>query len=129
MDKKRGLVRIIEASISVVLIAGVLIFLFVNNASNNGVDLSEYARGVLEEIANNASLRTAVINYDNDTISNFVLTRLPSGYNFESRICGVNDICGKSNFTESEIFVGERVISATIDNFNPKKVKIFIWAK
>jgi hypothetical protein len=137
MNQKRGVFRIVEASISIILVAGVLFFLFAKTIPTISPNLDEDARNVLEEIANNATLRSVIVNTDIEdeaelsssvsTLSLFVGSRVPTSYSYEIRICGVDAVCGKSEFTDSEVFAGERVIGSTLDSFSPKKVKLFIW--
>ena len=132
---KIGLIRIVEASIAIVIIMGVLFTFFVQSRIPDEPDLSEQARDILEEISKNAVLREEILAYDplEDIpvdINNFVSDRIPSILlKFEVRICEVDDVCGKSTYTPVSIFVGERIISSTITNpvFQPKKVKLFIW--
>ena len=129
MDKK-GFLRIVEASISIFIIMGVL-FVFFNQQKaqvQEGADLSERAREILEEASKNITLREAVLAGDNDTLNNFFEVKIPETYlSFEVRICDVDAVCGKSEFREGNIYSGERVISSTINELGPKKIRLFIW--
>jgi hypothetical protein len=66
---RRGFLKIVEASISIFIIMGVL-FVFFNQQKaevQEGADLSERARDILEETSKNVSLREAILSGDNDT--------------------------------------------------------------
>ena len=120
--------RIIEASIAIIIIMSVLFVIYTRDKIESKPDLSEKARDILEEISRNSSLRNAILKENKGVIENFVSSKIPENYlAYEVRICEVDNVCGKSNYTSVNIYVGERVISSNLTSFQPKKVKIFIW--
>ncbi len=135
---KKGFLRIVEASISIVIIAGVL-FLFISQAREvKKPDLSERARDILEEISRSSLLRTAILNYNTNSnpsenipvdVETYISNRIPENYlDYKARICNVNSACG-IEYIEGEVYSAERLISTTIEmvNFAPKKIRLFIW--
>ena len=130
MKNKKAWLRIMEAFIAVMLIMGVLLYLYTKNISNpsKSEDAYNFEKIILEEIAFNSDLRTAVLNGDTSRIEAFVAGKVSPGIDFRIRICGLDDICGL-DVLESEVFASERIISSNLDNYSPKKVKIFIWER
>ena len=132
LNEKRGWVRIIEASLSITIILGVLFYIYFNTATSEDSDLSEKARGVLEEAALNSTMRSAIIRQDS-LIVNTEVERLlnDKSLSFETRICEIESACGKSSFTEGNVYSAERVISVALplgeEGKHSKKIRLFIW--
>lgn len=126
---KRGFLRILEASIAIVIIFGVL-FVFFNQQQARTVeqeDLSERARDILDEIAKDTSLRDAVLNNGNQTVHDFISSRIPEAHlDFRFRICGVTDACG-IEYISGNVYSAERTISSTISELGPDKIRLFIF--
>ena len=143
IKNRRGFIRIVEASISIVIIMGVLFAFSTQKAISNDIpDYTERARDILEELSRDQELRKKVIDNSeleclggatqviDSGIKDFISIRIPESYlDYEIRICDVNDVCGKCSFVDKEIFSGERIISGDLNNLNPVKVKLFIWEK
>ena len=126
--KKKGWLRIVEAFIAIALIASVLVIVYVRSIekSDKSEEISKLQTAILEEVASDPVLRNAVINFDNETVINFVKTRVPPAYNSTVRICEINDICNLNQYKENT-YSSERIISGTLVIYNPKKLKIFMW--
>ena len=138
IKNKKGFLRIIEASIAIVLIMGVLFTFYIKDRVQEEPDLSERARDILEEISRNATLRGEILNYDTqaedppdpipDNVNASVIMRIPENYlRYEVKICEVLDVCGKSEYFAGNVYTGERIISSNITNIDTKKIKLFIW--
>ncbi len=128
MKQKKGLLRIIEAFIAVTLIAGVLIVLYAQQAGNpkSSEELYRLQSSILNEIADNTKFREDVLNNNLVNIEPFVRDRVPAGFNYSIKICEVDEICSLDNY-KKEIYASERVIAATLKEFKPMKIKIFMW--
>ena len=125
---KKGWIRIAEAFIAVTLIASVLVVLYVKTVQipQEREDLYNLQKTILDEIAANPGLRNYVLVNDSEKINSFVKDRVPIAFNFTVRICQTNDVCGLQ-FYEKEIYSSERIISANLKAYEPKKIKIFMW--
>lgn len=147
---KKGIWRIVEAVVAVLLVAGALLF-FVSKQSVNvsEKDVSELLRESLEEIAKNQGFREDIINYDSSDVAaadllknnqdsklkTFLHKRIKGNYDFKIDICELNaDGSVKDGITcfgvpnvQGELFSAERLISATVDNYAPKAVRIYAW--
>lgn len=121
--------RIVEASIAVLIVLSVLFYLYVRSQEPITSRLDETARGVLEEMALNASIRKMVIENDGLLLNQTTRNYIPAYLSYEIRICPVDQVCGKSSYTGEEVYASERVIGADIqnDSYSPKKIRLFIW--
>ena len=145
MVNKKGWIRIVEASIAILIIFTVLLFISGSKKQVTENDLSGFAGQLLEELGSRTDLREAIVSYnlrdENDQnnaetinkIRHMINSRISNSYNYSVRICDPNDVCGLDNFplnTEGNIYARERIISSTLtSNFEPKKLKIFLWIK
>lgn len=126
--------RILEATISIVLILSALAILSSKQEVREEKDLAEMLPKILDEIARNQTLRKDII-LNNPDLNTFVGKRINNpSLDFAVKICALDETCVLDNFPEDvggDIFASERVVSAVIDSpdFVPKKVKIFLWKK
>lgn len=130
---KRGWLRIVEASVAVIIILSVLFVVYQRQTSIDAGNFDERVRSILDEAAQNETIRRGILTSSSNAqgdLDSFVRSRLPeSSLNFEARICGVNDACGKSNYTSSSVYAVERIFAAfpTSENIEAKKVRLFVW--
>ncbi|MFA5993142.1 MAG: hypothetical protein WC796_05540 [Candidatus Pacearchaeota archaeon] len=141
---KKGIVRIIEVFIAIIIIASVAVFIY--TAQVKKVDRSESVYRletiILDRIASNDTLRNAVLKSDEPDpagignitlINNTIKDVVPSDYVFMFKICGLNQICGlehtSSYYTKKEIYAREISVSSTLSEYDPKKIRLFIWLK
>ena len=139
---KKGWIRIVEASIAIILIATVMIII---NQSQKPVksdaEITSLENRILDEMVGDNLMRQNIINYDTTqlptdavnapligNLSLFVASRVPVGVNSTVRVCDVNDICNLDGYIP-EIYARERIVSSTLSKYGPKKVKMFIWLK
>ena len=132
MVNKKGWVRLIEAMIAILIIFGVVLVVSFRSRVAIENDLTPLIRPVLEQIADNATLREMVLAGNNTGIDDFVKTKINGATDSKVMICEISDICGLSplpSTLKGDLFSLERVISATPDkaNYSPKKIKIFVW--
>jgi len=125
---KKAWLRIVEAFIAIILIASVLIVIYSRTIEKPSKSESIYnlQKTILDEIAVDIELRQNVLDNKTENIENFVSERIPAGFKFSVRICDLNDICGLQEYKE-EVYSSERIISSTLQEYNPKKLKIFMW--
>ena len=135
----RGIMRIIEATVAVLAVLVALILLSSFRVSHKTEDLNKILPPLLDEIAQNKTLREGIVN-NNKTVSEGLVTsslkaRITNpALNYSVRVCNLSEVCYLEPYpsnTEKNIFTSERVISASIKNetFEPKKVKVFLWEK
>ena len=126
-----GFLRIVEASIAIVIIMSALFVVRVQTQSGVQLDYSERARKILDEVSKDPMLRMAVLQQSTTPLELFVDQKIPESHlSYEIRICeDILSVCGKETVTRGQVWVGERIVSATVttEEFEPKKIKLFIW--
>lgn len=145
---RRGWIRIVEASVAILIVFGALIVFRTNGATTTTRDLNDRIYPILDEIAKNNVLREEVLNYDisaglensenAEIISNlkdFIRTKISDkNLNFDVKICSGEEICGLENYPSdagNNLYSAERIVTASVENpnFEPRKVKMFLWEK
>ena len=127
---KKGWLRIVEAFIAIMLITGALLILYTRTIERPSLseEIYNFQKTVLDEVAFDPDKREAVLAEPPEVtvIENFVSDRIPPGFDYSVRVCEINEICGLKEYQE-EVYSSERIISATLNTYNPKKLKIFMW--
>lgn len=131
---KAGFMRVVEATIAIILVLGSIIILTSRQDFRVQGDLSELLPPILNELARDDVLREKIVKGDDVSgeLKDFVEERIDNpSLKFEVRVCELDEDCGLVNAPENtaDIYAAERVISASVgySAFKPKKVKIFIW--
>lgn len=135
---KRGWIRIVEASLAIIIVLGVLLILNTSNRSTSSIDLSEKIPALLDEIASNETLREEIVGISPEDIpqmeakiNNLMSKRINNpSLGYVVRICMMDDVfCPLSPLPEGEVYAGERIISSTLSEIDPRRLKLFIWVK
>jgi hypothetical protein len=136
MVGKKGFMRVVEAVVAILIIFGVLLLIASKTRTGQENNLGGILRPILNEVAHNSTLRQEIIENSSDVlinINNMVGKRLNNpALNYSVLICELNDVCSfGSVMNNKDMFASERIISSTINeaDFNPKKVKIYLWRK
>lgn len=134
--QRKGWMRIVEASISILIILSVLFFLYTKDVQSENLELDERAQNVLRELSSDSSFRESVLSNRTDDVRQAIALRIPESHlAFEARVCDLDEVCGKSNFTETSVYAAERVISSSLEKnpasggAAPRKVRLFIWRR
>ena len=147
--------RILEATVAVMIVSGVLIVVY-SRQTNGGVDQGDYfyslQKQILMDISSRSDLRLNVLEVDveDDTDANFVVIddfidrKIPNAFNYTIRICDLgdlNDFCKIDDvdiireIRDRNVFVEEVVISSDIGDgsdegaYRPRKLRLFVWEK
>ena len=130
----KGWLRIVEASLAILIVFGVLLALYSGGTSSGNYALDERASFILTELSQEMSFRNATLEGNNEFVTRAVAKKIPESHlAFEARICEISDVCGKSSFTNENVYAAERVISSSLD-IGPgapisKKVRLFVWQR
>ncbi len=153
MKGKRGWIRILEATVAVLIVSGVMITVYSDQSSREEVTISDYSyslqKQILADIADNSTLRLDALGIEEDLpgdsyydkLDAFVDSRIPSSFGYLLRVCdlgNLTDFCKMDSKTfiatmESDVFVEEIVISSELGGgggeevYSPKKVRLFFW--
>ncbi len=128
MKNRKAWLRIVEASIAVLIVASVLIVMI---SKTPGRDRSEEVhkmqRFILEQISLNETLRGEILRNDETNTESFVRKNIPVYYDFTMKICEIEEICGMPFYIEKEIYTDEILIATNLTYYQPKKLKFFVW--
>ena len=137
MRSKKGWIRILEATISIMIISGVLLVVYSGQVERE--DPSDYyyslQKQVLADISSRADLRGYAILGNEEALNEFANSKVPDAFNVSVRVCDLGEICKMSDALATEAFrndiefyVEDAVISADFgEGYSPKKVVIFLW--
>jgi hypothetical protein len=140
LRNKKGIVRVVEATVAVLVIFAVLFIISGQDTDDDVQSLSALIEPLLDEISKNETLRQLIVvdslKAKTDILA-FIgakIDRTDLGYDLE--ICEASEICSITKFPESRdgnVYSEYRVISTYLENnqdtLNLKKVKIFLWRK
>ena len=140
MKNKRGWIRIVEAFIAVLLIAGALLFV-INKGYIGKTDISEQVYeiqlSVLREIELDNDLRLKILSsapidsagYQVDAdIAQRIDDRVPDYLSCETAICDLEKICWADTVPgDKDIYAQAVAISAQGLEYGPRQLKLFCW--
>lgn len=157
MVNKRGWMRVLEVTIAILLISGVLLFAYSKQIKPSHDDeyIFNVQNKILRDISIRDDLRKAVLGvlsdeeYEDATngekqlsegnfsiLDGFVLSQMPSSYSYVVRVCDLGSVCSLGstqsieNFREDvDVFAEDIIISAVVSDkvYDPKKVVLFVW--
>lgn len=132
--QKRGWLRIIEASIAILIVLSSLFFVYTKSNIVTNTNLDSRVRIILDEEAIKPEFRAAVFNGDIAFVNSSIAAHIPEkNLAFEVKICSLEDVCGKTEYVKADVYTSERVISSSIDKDPEKgglkswKVRLFLW--
>jgi hypothetical protein len=154
VGNKRGWMRILEATVAVMIVAGVLVVVY-SGQVDRGIEPADYfyslQRQILMDVSSSSDLRLAVLNVateeDSDVnfkkVNDFIGGKIPEAFGYSIRICEFGsqvDFCKMKNSDyiatrKKDVFVEEVVISSElgvgggIEIYEPKKLRLFVWEK
>jgi len=137
MRNKRGWIRIVEAFIAVLLIAGVLLFV-INKGYIGKSDISDQVYdiqlSVLREIELDNSLRVSVLQYNEsrgDSLPSGITTKVnqrkPDYLTCSAKICDLDVICSLDQYIDTDVYAQAVAIAAQGDLYYPRQLKLFCW--
>jgi len=143
---KKGWIKVMEAAIVILLISGILIFIIGQLKEREDVSSQIYYKeiGILRDIELNDTLREEIINVADESLpvkwedfdSNGLTetrkkieSKTPNTLNCEAMVCFPNSECGLENPSEKDIYVKSVLILSTLENYNPRQLKLFCWLR
>lgn len=142
MVNKHGWIRIVEAFVAVLLIAGLVLVVLGKGyleQTEPEDDIYEAERAVLTSIQLNESLRSEVLGVATIPIES-TEGGFPSGIlnkinntaqylNCSAKICSLDDNCIIEFIDDKNIYTREIPITTNSTSYNPRKLKIFCFVK
>jgi len=154
MVGKKGFMRIMEATIAVLIILGALFVIASQRETKSRQDLTDILRKLLDEVAKNQEMRQKVVDYqlcdypydcrklspDKEILTNlslFLEERIKNpAFNYSISICRANSVCSIQEAypvdSTADIYAAERIITTTVSGETPgeiKKIKLFLWRR
>jgi len=152
IKNKRGWMRILEATIAVMLVSGVLVVVY-SRQVDRGIAPADYfyslQRQILADISSRSDFRLAILNVVNEdpsdsnfsAIDDYINGKVPEAFGYSIRICDLGDevdFCKMNTNTyiatrERDVFVEEVIISAELGSGpdavhdKARKLRFFIW--
>jgi hypothetical protein len=140
-NENRAWLRIIEAFLAVLIVMSAVVIILVNKESKSYLDERVYEKQeyILDLIEKNETMRIEIIDtgindpegQTNNYFNGSIRALLPGSLEYNTRICGLGDICIPSHVPTSgkDVFYSEKIITSSINNYAPKKVVLATWLK
>jgi hypothetical protein len=140
IESKKGIVKIFEAAISITLIFTFMLLIYAQGIQKprSSENILQWQGSILDEMKNDPALRAVILNNEGNceedsglaSIKNFIGERINNsfpGFGFTCRVCNATEVCGLPTYMSNEVFSEERIVSATLTEFSPKKIRMFMW--
>ncbi len=143
MINKKGWIRIIEAFVAILLVAGVVLVV-VGRGNFQREDISQIFHdaefSILREIQLNDTLREEILG-TSGTIEwkdfpsqapktrGKIESRIPSYLECSANICWPSDPCFLAEEQERDVYAESVIITSNLQTFNPRLLKLFCWGK
>ena len=140
MRNKRGWIRILEATIGVLMISSVLVVVY-SWQIDRGVGPEDYVYSlqnqILADVSSRSDLRSDVLRGETESLDEYVREKIPAGFDFALKVCNLTnpptpcklDAVEFIALKDKDVYVEEAVISADFQAYSPKKIKLFVWEK
>ena len=132
MKNKKAWMRIVEAVIGILLIMGFLVYFISQKTTKSDISQGVYDRQmqILDVISKNDSIRTSILSDDNTEVNDYIKNMIPASWNFTTHICAIQDICNRAYTPyDREVYATEILITSNITDYQPKKLRFFVWVK
>ncbi len=144
IKNKRAWMKIVEASVAILLIVIVLLIIL-NREYIEGADVSPIVNkkqvAVLREIELNETLRNSVLGVSESSLP-IELESFPEDIKEKisnasvlkflecnAKLCKLDDNVCVFSSVDKEIYVESVIITANLTAYNPKKLRLFCWMK
>lgn len=130
MKNKKAWIRIAEAAIAIMLLASVILVLIGKEAEKQDIGEAMYKlqHNILDEASRNDTIRSAILSQNILQVNTFIRERLPAGMNFTIRICNIPEVC-EADLPGKEIYVDDILVSSILQQYQPKKLRFFVWVE
>lgn len=138
MKNKKGWIKIVEAFISIMLVASIFLIVLNKGPENKDDDFSrihEAEIAILREIQLDNGLRNEILDAQESSLpiewNGFPAEKVPNYLDCVAKICDVDDSCMLQNPPQTDIYSESVIISTTLQTvvFDPRQLKLFCWKK
>ena len=134
MVRKNGWMRIVEAALAVMIVSGVLIVVYSSQPkkTNFSTEVENFQKQILMDFSSKENFRTDILNSDDTELKEYVKSRIPTYLGFSLKICDLDPSvpCKNDDYMsamDKDVYVQEIIISSNLEEYSPKKVRLFIW--
>jgi hypothetical protein len=140
---KKGWIEIVEVFITIFLLTGVLFVILENSNPKERIVtplIYEKEISILREIELNDTLRTDILSttlplewagFDSalPEVKEKIILMTPSNLECLAKVCALNDLCTSDDFPHVSVYVQSLVISADLNTYSPRQLKLFCVEK
>jgi hypothetical protein len=128
---KKGWLRIVEAVVAIIIVFGVVVVIISNQSNKYEPTDKIYEKQlqILDIVTKNDTLREMILAENTVNINEVIVKMIPPNWNFSTCICNISDVCGVQTPIDRNIYVKETFVTSTLTQYNPKKIRFFVWAK
>lgn len=133
LKQKKGWIRIVEATIALLIIFGFLLTAISQTTEKPNFQEAIYKiqAEILEKAIELKEVRSGILNDNTGPLNDFISkSDLPKNLEYETKICDIDESCPPSKTVENkEIYVSEIVVKDDEKGIKNKKVAFFVWRK
>ena len=129
---KKAWLRIVEAFLAIIIFLAAVLTTMSKTKPLSFVNEDEvYAkqRQILDIIVKNDSLRESVLKNNTQEIKNFISGVIPKNWDYAFNICELDKICYADTPNDKDVYSSETMVSSTMKEYKPRKIKFFVWMK
>ncbi len=139
IKNRKGWVEIVEVFIAILLLTGILLVVIESTPKQEDekiLKIYEKEASILRDIELNTTLRAEVLNsvppvewtgFDSSLplIKERIISFTPPDLECQAKICGMVDSCVIGEFVKKNVYVSSVVISANLNTYSPKQLKLY----
>ena len=143
IKNRKGWIEIVEVFIAILLLTGILLLTIKEKyprENETALEIAEIEYTILRDIELNNTLRAEIlsvtppvewVNFNTNLakVKNKIETMSPSNLECAAKICNLTDICILEEFSGRSIYAESVVISADINTYSPRQLKMFCREK
>lgn len=130
-SSKKGIVRVIESAIAVLLVLGFVIFIQQKQIPKQDFSGMAYKiqHQILLEMENNQTMRNIILSNSTRNADSYVRSRMiPYTFDFILKSCSVDGACPCLECPKNtEIYADDMIFSNNLTSYQPKKLAFFMW--
>ena len=131
---KKAWIRVVEAVVAIMIIMTVALIVITRQPVSGDFEdeIFEKQMRILDIISSKEDLRALIVQSNEEEkiipeIDNAIKEIAPANWKFSTKVCELDNICKNPKDVEGEVYVAERLITSTLENYNPKKLRFFVW--
>lgn len=132
MNNKRGWLKIVEAVIAILIVFGAVLFVMSKQVyvEDRAEKVYEKQDKILDIISKNETTRQMVLDGNTDGLKLEIDRMMPLSWNYSISICDITIICAPEGMPrDKDVYVKEVLITSTLSEYDPQKLRLFVWMK